>query len=503
MYQNLIYRRQFLLTRSPITLFPNWNCLQICNYYLYTHPDLEINFIDDQQKIIALIGSIFDPDKPEDGNADILKTIHEGIISIEDLFKRIKRYAGRYALFYKNAENTIILHDALALREIYYCTTANRIICGSQPNFIASYAAPEIKTRNDHDFLEFYTTHSINSHWNPACKWIGDETYYDGIKHLLPNHYVDINKCEARRYWPNEPIKRLNFDEAVTRCCSFLQGTLKAMANRHPLMMAVTAGIDSRTLLAASRDIKDNIYYFINNQDLVKNHPDVNVPKNICKNIDVPFHVHAVSKDMDEEFRRIFLNNTFFASDRILRTIYNIYFKNLSSKVNILGIGEIGRTRYGKEPKSLNSYTLIYKLGYRKCNYATAQAEKILCELLPVGRTYGVNILTIFYWEHTLGNWGTTGNSESDIAIEELNPYDCHLLYELFLGVEDKYTKYKNPIIFREMIRKMWPELLAWPINPPYTAKDKVKNLLVKIGLFEPFKKMKYKLNYMSWLYKR
>ena len=69
MSEKLYFRRQFLLTKSSMSLFAGWNCLQINNHYLYTHPDLEINFVQDSQKIIVLMGSIYDPDKPEVSNA--------------------------------------------------------------------------------------------------------------------------------------------------------------------------------------------------------------------------------------------------------------------------------------------------------------------------------------------------------------------------------------------------------------------------------------------------
>lgn len=498
MYEDLHFRRQFLLTLSPIPQLAHWQCLQVAHHYIYAHPDLELNHVEDSKNTVVLFGSIFDPEAPEKGNADILKTISDDTNNITDLFLRIKGYAGRYALFYKEDHNAIILHDALALREIYYCTKDNNITCGSQPNLISMFASPEINPRTDFDFLEYYSKHLHESRWNPLNKWIGDETYYKDIKHLLPNHYLDINKHEADRYWPNAPIKRLNLDEAVARSCKFLQGSIKAIAHRHHIMMAVTAGTDSRTLLAASRDLKDNIYYFINNQDLGHSHPDLTVPKRIFENIGVPFHIHEVPKDVDNDFRKIFLNNTFFASARMLPTIYNVYFKNFNARVNILGIGEIGRTRYGKEPKKLNSYRLLYKLGHREGPYVIGQSEKILKELLPVGRAYGLNVLTLLYWEHTLGNWGTTGNSESDIAIEELNPYDSHLLYELLLGVDDRYTKYSNSILFKMIIQYMWPELLEWPINPPYKIRDRILTCFKKIKIFDALKELKYQMNYIK-----
>lgn len=499
MSQKLQYRRQFILSSAHITSLADWNYLLIDPYHLYAHPDLEVNRAEDLKICLVLVGSIFDPVKPEHGNADILKEILINISNMQGLVAWIKQYAGSYALLYKDDVQTSFLHDALALREIYYCSKENQIICGSQPNLLAQFAKPELKPRNDSDFLEYYTKHMKNSKWNPYCKWIGDETYFEGIKHLLPNHYLDIEKREAHRYWPNELIKHLDIEEAVSEGCSFLQGSIRAMANRHSLMMAVTAGNDSRTLLAATREIKNKIYYFINNQGLGASHPDISVPKKIFNSIGIPFHVHDVPNNVDNEFRQTFLNNTFFSSERILPTIYNVYFKNHSERVNILGIGEIGRTRFGKEPKKLDSYRIAYKMKYKEGRYVIKQAETILAELLPVGREYNLNILTLLYWEHWLGNWGATGNSESDIAIEELDPYDSHKLYEIFLGVDDKHTNYYKPLIFREMIRKMWPELLKWPINPPSKLKDKFSKILREIGIYQLLKEIKYQIHFIRY----
>lgn len=499
MSEKLLFRRQFILAKAPLAPLADWKSLQVGGYYLYTHPDISVTQVVEPGMELVLIGSLFDPAEPEKDNATILKDIHSGTHSIEDLFLQIKGYAGRYALFYNDGKDVIIFHDALALREIYYCTKDNQVVCGSQPNIMIKYACPEIAPSRDLDFMEFYTRNSKGTKWNPYRKWIGDDTYYDGVKHLLPNHYLDISKREARRYWPTEPIKRLELKEAVSRGCAFLQGSIRAIMHRHQIMMAVTSGKDSRTLLAASREYKDKIYYFINDQELGPNHPDVSVPRNIFESAGVPFHVHDVAKHVDDEFRRIFLGNTFFSSERILPTIYNVYYRNLSEKVNILGIGEIGRTRFGKEPKQLNGYRMAYKLGHKEGCYVMRQGEQILAELLPVARACGLNALTLLYWEHYLGNWGATGNSESDIAIEELDPYDSHMLYEIFLGVDDKYTNYRNPVIFKEMIHSMWPELLNWPFNPPYTFQDKIVDYMKGMGIYSLLKELKYQAYYLRY----
>ena len=146
---------------------------------------------------------------------------------------------------------------------------------------------------------------------------------------------------------------------------------------------------------------------------------------------------------------------------------------------------------------------MTYKLGHKDEPYAIQECEQIIDEMIPAYKKYEINVMTGVYWEHMLGNWGVTGNSESDIAIEEVNPMNSHMLYEIFLGVDDKYTKYNNTILFQRMIRNMWPELLNWPINPPHKMRSKLQNILKKIGLFEIFKKLKYQFNYNIYKIKK
>jgi hypothetical protein len=139
---------------------------------------------------------------------------------------------------------------------------------------------------------------------------------------------------------------------------------------------------------------------------------------------------------------------------------------------------------------------MAYALGYKDSEYVVRVCDKILPEMLSVGKRFNVNVMTLLYWEQMMGNWGVTGNSESDIAIEEFDPYDSHFLYETLLGVDVKYSKYGDSVLFREMIKRMWPELLEWPINPPSAAlKQRAAWLLKNAGIYSTLKSTKYHLN--------
>jgi hypothetical protein len=492
--KDIYFRRQFILGSEQISELKEWNETKISSFYLYVHPDLNKSTAHNPTQTLILLGHIFDPQSPQDNNQMIVERLLVLTSNISTLIMALKPLVGCYVLIYLDVLETFIVNDSLALREVYYCTNENQIVCASQPNLIALYAKPVIRPRSDAEFVEFYQNNSKISRWTSTSKWIGDKTYYVGVKHLLPNHYLDVNMRCVCRYWPNEPIRPLSLEQAVAKSSKFLQGSIRAIAYRHQLMMAVTAGTDSRTLLAASKGLENRIYYFINDHQLGSKHADIEIPKAIFGALGIPFHIHDVPEKVDDWFRQIYFKNTFYASDRMLATIYNIYYKMFSQKINIIGIGEIGRSRYGSKPRKLDGYRLAYKLGHKNSRYAIKEANHILAELLPVCEAYNINIMTLYYWEQTIGNWGATGNSESDIAIEEIDAFDSHLFYETLLSVDDKYTKYNNPILFREIIRKMWPELLKWPFNPPQSLSRKIAIYLEDVGLASILKEIKYRM---------
>ena len=108
--------------------------------------------------------------------------------------------------------------------------------------------------------------------------------------------------------------------------------------------------------------------------------------------------------------------------------------------MNLLGVGEIGRDYYGRAPLGFDGYYLARCLKYKRSRYATVQCEKWLRETRGL-RKYNMDIMRLLLWECLLANWGAVGNSESDIAIEEFDPYDSHYIYEIMLSVDKKWVQ--------------------------------------------------------------
>jgi hypothetical protein len=433
-------------------------------------------------RTLTLLGYLFDPENYQASNLEILQRLLSKTTRFDSLVSSLKPYAGRYALFYQDHECLNLIQDALALREVYYCERENLVVCASQPNLLQYFSSPSIKPSCDPQLLDFVENHLPRV--RNGRLWVGDGTPFEGIKHLLPNHFLDLARLKSHRYWPNTPLDRVELDDAVHKCTAFLQGAMKAAAHRSPLMLAVTAGLDSRTLLAASKDIVTSVYLFINKHgEMNDGSTDIAIPREMLRRVGLPFNVHEVRGDVPEDFRRIFFDNAFYAREQLLPVIYEIYYSQHSTKVNVLGVGEVGRTKFFDEPRNLSPYYLAYMLHYRMCSYAVRECKSWLERSRPVARQYGLNLMTLFWWEMLIGNWGSVGNSESDIAIEEFDPYDSHFLYEVFLSVDAKYRTLRDNVLFIQLIRHMWPQLLDVPVNPPEHMWDWCVWALHKLGI--------------------
>ena len=200
MNKNLSWRRQFFVARAPIEQFSHWKHLIIGPYHLYGHPDLEVNSISGSGRTIVLAGYLFDPVNIEKNNLTILEQIVGNSQTFEDAILRIKGYPGRFVFIYKDSARCALVQDALALREVSYCTDTNLVVCGSQPNLLARFANPEIRVTDDPDIQNFY-----RRDFAKRKALVGDETYYGGVKHLLPNQCLNLEQRTVRRYWPVEP----------------------------------------------------------------------------------------------------------------------------------------------------------------------------------------------------------------------------------------------------------------------------------------------------------
>jgi hypothetical protein len=479
------YRRQFLLSDSPFRPNECWSGVYLPQgLYLSVHADLPFVQKAQGEKILVVLGILVDPHHPEDGEDAVLETLWSHFTGFDELIEGARFAAGRWVILAFDGEKSCIFTDPCGFRTVFYGRLENRIFCASQPGLI--HEQIELCPDVDPEKLEYLRS---NLYLSGENTWIGTETPYLGVFHLLPNHFLDLNEARQTRFYPKKQVlKVLTLDEVVEKACSILQGTIKALTLRDKLALPITSGFDSRVLLAASKNVLSDCHCYIYGlKSLHEEHPDILIPKKMSERFGFPFEIVYADFQVPDWFGNMLSSNV--TNSRNLPKTSIIYHQLMSGdeRVNINGNGsEICRNyfdHYGRRSKGkLNSPVLSRLIlgSGRKPKYIIKKLTEWMNDLGEL-TTGSFNLLDYLYWEQRLGNWGAQFPSEQDVAREEISPFNCRELLEILVAAPRRYRIAPSYKLYRKLIQRMWPELLDYPFNPHLSSKiSSLKQMLRK-----------------------
>ncbi len=460
-WEKALYRNQFILGPFFIDDFPSWKKTKVgSSICLMTHPDLNVCQVNHENQSVTLIGYMLDSDNSEASDIDIVNDLTAEISDFDRLLERSGKFGGRWILIVDNGERVRLFHDAFGLRQVFY-TDANytsEVWCASQPRMIAE----RLKLAADLNAINFINTSKQRDaeYW-----WPGESCPYKEIRHLLPNHYLSLDSGSSRRYWPNRPLQNLALDEVVGKTAKTIQGLLESASSRYDLAVSLTAGWDSRVVLAASKEIRDKVSYVTVRQvGMPENHADIIVPALLASKLGLKHDIVEAPPAMDVEFMSVFQNNVSFPHKKWGPDAQAIMEYNRHSKVTVTGsASEVARCFYRPRsrqitPQSLSSLVMG--------NHLFA-VEPFKNWLNGLNDTFNYDKFDLFYWEQRAGNWLAMCQSEFDVAWKDIfTPFNCRELIVGMLAVEEKYRKPPTYELYREIISQLWPEVLSAPINP-------------------------------------
>ena len=481
----LLYRRQFFFAPKYIENLPDWKKVQVSEkYYLTIHPDLEHVHIKDNNREIFALGYFLDPHNPNFNDKEIITDLLNKSVYFNDIIKNTYHLSGRWLIIYRDGENINLFHDAAGSRQIFYTFHKSGVWCASQPHTIAQELNIELST--DPHLLEFINSKKFAE--DEHCI-VGDGTLYDNIYHLMPNHYLSISDKKINRYWPDKPILKLSMEEAANKVAELFVGLYESANNRFDLMQSVTAGVDSRALLAGSKKESQDITYFIQKFDKLNNlSPDIRVPKKHLPNLGLEFHINKC-EEYDELFDDYLEKNVYMIQSEKKKVLYYNFFKYHQGKVNVSGnIGGIIRhTGYNHFDGDGNAKELAKLFFAEDKKYVLDTIQKWLDSgILKMVEENNIYLKDLFYWEHRGANWIPMFQAELDIAIEEWNPANCRelIIASFAVSPDGKNTK-KRTELYELICKKLWPETLEFPLSPPdyfsFTySKNQIKKILYK-----------------------
>ncbi|MGH7380663.1 MAG: hypothetical protein ACREKR_00335 [Candidatus Methylomirabilales bacterium] len=419
-------------------------------------------------KSITLLGYILDPRKPEAHDSEIMQRLIGQLSTcdrLDSFFKCTYDLGGRWILIVDDGSEIILFNDPMGLRQVFFTKVylTKDVWCASQPGIIAEV----LKLDMDADAVTQYMNSDVYKNWDEYL-WPGASTPYKEISHLLPNHYLRLATGICYRYWPDRMLETLSLEEAVDKNSQMLKGLMRSASNRFELGLAITAGWDTRLILASSKEISDRMYYFTISW---KYPADPRIARKLLSKFGLRHTTIEYGVCMDDEFRRIYKRNVTTAHDLwgdMAQALYDVYPQD---RVCVKGnAAEITRVRFrirnGEEitARTLARFTTFQFSDDMANNpFVVKSWDNWLSQL---GEIYNVHLLDLFYWEHWAGNFAAMTQSEWDIVQEVFTPYNCRQLLMNMLGVDEKYRDHDEPILYKELICKLWPEVLDEPVNP-------------------------------------
>jgi len=458
---------QFLLGPEYVERLEGWGRFNVTeSLKLMAHPELTVDQVTDGCKSITLIGFILDPDHPQRDNTGVIQSLLSESSTVDQLISATARFGGRWVLIANDGTDSVLFNDALGLRQVYYTVPDYQegLWVMSQPGILAWLK----KLHIDDAALKFIDAHEIRK--QAEYRWPGAATAFSEIKHLLPNHSINLSTSTRSRYWPQEPNKVRGLSEGVNEATAILQGLMAAATNRFDLTLGMTAGYDSRIVLAASRHVIDKISAITVRQGRMPDtHPDLVIAERLLGKLDIPYKVIKALPYMTATFSQTFKENVFLARDQYGPDAEAILDSYDRKKVAVTGSGaEVGREPFRDNIdryKGTYSAKTLAKLQWMGSSpFAVNSFQQWLDE---IDKPCKINLIDLFCWEQSHGNWLAGVQMEFDIAWRDIfTPFNCRELLVCLMSVDKRYKKASDDKLYSMLIERMWPELMNEPINP-------------------------------------
>jgi hypothetical protein len=484
--KRLVYRRQYLLTQDRIKPPFQYHEFEIgMGYVLYAHTDLKVTSFEKDNNAIFLLGDMFDYRFPEKGNHEILEDLYDQ--QIIHLIRKHEKYSGRYVVIFRLNNQVILFTDIISSRKVFYSVIQKKPIFASQPHLLAEVLG--LKKTKDKSLLDFYNSEVFKKLSNAN---IGDYTCYDEIRQLRVNHYYDVSNQKMVRFWPYRNIEKRPIDLVAQECSSIIKGYCESLVNRYKrLMLPVTGGKDSRTLFAAIKDKDPEIYYYLND-DIATESADFKIAEELLAEQGKEFHMEAQPEMIDPDFKEIYFRNNPDASEMYLPLIYNYYLK-FGNYVNLPGnIASAGMEYYKFAGNDVTAHQLSILNWVQDFPFADAYYEKWLADARPLCSEYRINLLSLFYWEERMANWGTQVQTDKDIAQEDFNLLNSYDFVSRYLSVQARYIMPPGYKLHQKIIANICKECMKQPFNKPeYMV---LKTIIQKLGLLQLVYQTRFKL---------
>jgi hypothetical protein len=440
-----VHKRQFCITRSQQQFGPDWSHIELPDGFILSHQaDLPIQRIRSEIGETLIIGKSFSSIPGSTARGDL---------------------AGRFAIL----DWPHLQTDAAGLMALYYGGAEHR-------PFVTSSPALAAKLQGAEDLVPIQLKWKVGLNWVPS-----PGSKVAGVARLLRDQELHI-PTSAVEFFPRPVTPLGSFEEARQVLTSGLTHVLSQIEKSHTkVFMALTGGLDSRTLFAAL--LVNGIKFEAITQSFPGVNPnDVKVAADLCRFAGVRHRVVPMEEPDVSAAAALSLHTADSSDDADQHYLVpgNSYrFLQKDDAVIRGGCFEIGRHFYHHR---LGELDLSDATGEQVLSKFTLDANvemiQFLDRWLEWRRTHknGLDLTDNFYLDQRLGGWLSAIEQTLDVVPgTSVQPVNCERFFSCLIAPMSEEER-RAGALQREVVRHLDSNLLKIPINP-ISAGERLRNL--------------------------
>lgn len=470
------FARGFVL--SDIALEPpvrEWVTQETAGLGISRAPDVPLTMARSGGRFVVVLGTFVDTATWSSMEAAVSSAVEAFTRSEDEFLDATDAWSGRYIVIFGAEANRHVMTDATGMRSAFY-PLSGRFVMASHARLVARLTHAD-RSPLMNAYREIVQHAIVHPHRRSLVMSMpGRSTPWSGIVYLTANTALDIETRQLRRVFPRRRPQRSTPAGAAALIAPRLSGQVSSLVDSgRPVAISITAGLDSRVSLAASRQVRDVVRYFTYRRDDVpSDDEDVATASSMAEALHLGYGVIDVGASVDPpELDSAIREATFLSHGRRIVAAYRTVFSPDTIHVRS-NIGEVGRCFYRRSlaaaematsPSDIPARDLARLWAHGGVSEPVVQAFAEWIQATGFRDVAGLDALDLFYWEHRMACWHSNVVLESDFAFDTHVLFNSRWVLERMLSVPEEDRLRGS--VFRHLIAGLWPELAAWPTDHP------------------------------------
>jgi hypothetical protein len=294
----------------------------------------------------------------------------------------------------------------------------------------------------------------------------GGLTAHQGVSRLMPNSYLDLADFTTRRHWPRAPIPEDPDPEAMCeRVMSSCEAVIDTVARRGETFIGLTAGNETRLLVAASRGHPEAATFVT--VEVTDPPLDVDVARRLARRFGLRHRILPLVASTPAEAADWHARNGMCVGGAAMESYRSV--QALGSGVALVGgaAGEVGRGFFWRPGDTARTGITAEGLAARLGMPAAPEVTEAIAAWLPGVEGFDAFLkLDLAYLELRMACWGFAISYCSPHR-HTVSPLVSRESFAAMLSLPPSWRRMENGSnrMLRTCIASRWPELLEVPIG--------------------------------------